>query len=156
PAPDAAALEIEAAPAPELEAAAPDEDEEHVFDGEDAAAAERAVEEPSAPAPGRCELPEARAALAATEPPDAVPAAPAGAPAAACATGDQHAVTPAPDDLSTAAAAQMQEDLEEAGFYFDQGLFAEAEAVYRRILARAPSHPGALLRLGEIAVQRGT
>src|SRR5690606_36092441 len=47
------------------------------------------------------------------------------------------------------------EDLEEAGFYFDQGLLDEAEAVYRRILARAPSHPTALLRLGEIAVQRG-
>lgn len=156
PAPDAAALEIEAAPEPALEAAPPDDDEEIVFDGEDAAAAEPAVEEPPAPAPERWELPEDDEALAATEPPDAVRAAPAEAPVAAVAAGDPHAVTPAPDDLSTSAAAQIQEDLEEAGFYFDQGLFAEAEAVYRRILARAPSHPGALLRLGEIAVQRGT
>jgi tetratricopeptide (TPR) repeat protein len=61
----------------------------------------------------------------------------------------------APGELSMSAAQQIQEDFEEAGFYFDQGLLGEAEAVYRRILARAPGHPGALLRLGEIAVQRG-
>jgi tetratricopeptide (TPR) repeat protein len=58
-------------------------------------------------------------------------------------------------ELTTDPGQQIQEDFEEASFYYEQGLFAEAEAIYRRVLERAPSHPGALLRLGEIAVQRG-
>lgn len=52
-------------------------------------------------------------------------------------------------------AAQIVEEIEEAEFYFQQGLHDEAEAVYRRILASAPNHPQALLRLGEIAAARG-
>ncbi len=67
-------------------------------------------------------------------------------------TGGAAAAT---NELTNGSAQQIQEDFEEASFYFEQGLFAEAEAIYRRILERAPSHPGALLRLGEIAVQRG-
>ncbi len=50
---------------------------------------------------------------------------------------------------------QILEDLEEADFYLHQGLLDEAEAVYRRILAAAPGHPQALLRMGEIAASRG-
>ncbi|MBW2245344.1 MAG: tetratricopeptide repeat protein, partial [Deltaproteobacteria bacterium] len=46
--------------------------------------------------------------------------------------------------------AQMAEDLEEADFFYQQGMLDEARAVYDRILALAPSHPGALLRVGEI------
>ncbi len=67
-------------------------------------------------------------------------------------TDDAAAAT---GELSNGSGQQIQEDFEEASFYFEQGLFAEAEAIYRRILERAPSHPGALLRLGEIAFQRG-
>jgi pilus assembly protein FimV len=77
-------------------------------------------------------------------------------------TEDQEAPAPAAaaapppaGELSQSSAQAIQEELEEAGFYFEQGLFDEAEALYRRVLARAPSHPGALLRLGEISVQRG-
>jgi tetratricopeptide (TPR) repeat protein len=62
---------------------------------------------------------------------------------------------PASSDLSASAGQQIVEDLEEASFYFEQGLLDEAEGIYRRILERAPSHPGALLRLGEIAFARG-
>jgi tetratricopeptide (TPR) repeat protein len=50
---------------------------------------------------------------------------------------------------------QIAEDLEEAAFYFDQGLLEEAEAIYRRVVEAAPNHPQAMLRLGEIAQQRG-
>ena len=50
---------------------------------------------------------------------------------------------------------QILEDLEEADFYLHQGLLDEAEVVYRRILAAAPGHPQALLRMGEIAAARG-
>lgn len=47
------------------------------------------------------------------------------------------------------------EDLEEAEFYFRQGLFDEAEQLLRRLLEAAPGHPQVLLRLGEIAKSRG-
>jgi Tfp pilus assembly protein PilF len=50
---------------------------------------------------------------------------------------------------------QIAEDLEEAAFYFDQGLLEEAETIYRRVVEAAPNHPQAMLRLGEIAEQRG-
>jgi pilus assembly protein FimV len=65
------------------------------------------------------------------------------------------AASPPAGELSQSSAQAIQEELEEAGFYFEQGLLDEAEALYRRVLVRAPSHPGALLRLGEISVQRG-
>ncbi len=48
--------------------------------------------------------------------------------------------------------SQLAEDLEEADFFFQQGMLAEAKEIYERILAAAPSHPQALLRVGEIEV----
>jgi len=56
---------------------------------------------------------------------------------------------------NTTTAAQIQEDLEEAEFYIQQGLSSEAEAICRRILSIAPNHPSALLKLGEIAAASG-
>ena len=47
------------------------------------------------------------------------------------------------------------EDLEEAEFYFRQGLHDEAQQILRRLLAVSPGHPQVLLRLGEIAKLRG-
>jgi pilus assembly protein FimV len=60
-----------------------------------------------------------------------------------------------PSLSSSMASQQVGEDLEEAEFYFQQGLYDEAEAIYERVLVVAPSHPSALLRLGEIAEARG-
>lgn len=57
--------------------------------------------------------------------------------------------------LSTAGAQQILEDLEEADFYMQQNLFDEAEQIYQRVLAVAPNHPRALVRLGEVAAARG-
>src|SRR5262245_48948240 len=57
---------------------------------------------------------------------------------------------------SSSASQQIGEDLEEADFYFQQGLHNEAEAIYQRVLALAPNHPLALVRLGEIAASQGT
>jgi Tfp pilus assembly protein PilF len=50
---------------------------------------------------------------------------------------------------------KIAEELEEADFYMEQGLLDEAEAVYSRILSIAPNHPHAMVRLGELAAQRG-
>ncbi len=61
----------------------------------------------------------------------------------------------APSEFSSTTSAEITEDLEEASFYFEQGLLDEAEAIYLRVVQRAPNHPSALLRLGEIAVARG-
>ena len=61
----------------------------------------------------------------------------------------------AASDFSSTTSAEISEELEEAAFYFEQGLYDEAEAIYRRVVQRAPNHPVALLRLGEIAVTRG-
>jgi tetratricopeptide (TPR) repeat protein len=72
----------------------------------------------------------------------------AGAPAPPSRTGSSAS-------LSTTTAQQIQEDLEEADFYMDQGLHDEAEEIYQRVLALAPNHPKALLRLGEVAAARG-
>jgi len=47
------------------------------------------------------------------------------------------------------------EDLEEAEFYFGQGLLDEAEQILKRLLVLEPGHPQVLLRLGEIADARG-
>ena len=83
------------------------------------------------------------------------PASVAGPAADASAAEQTGGPAAASGGLTSGSGPQIQEDFEEAGFYFEQGLFAEAEAIYRRILEHAPSHPGALLRLGEIAFQRG-
>jgi len=48
-------------------------------------------------------------------------------------------------------APEHSEALEEADFYFHQGLSEEARAVYERILAGDPEHPVALSRLGELS-----
>jgi pilus assembly protein FimV len=131
--------------------AAPDEtDDGIVFDGESGPEATEPPQADEAPSTDQAwELPEGDE-LAVTAPPAAVPES---APPAQA--SEPSAVSAAAGELSMSAAQQIQEDFEEGGFYFDQGLLAEAEAVYLRILARAPGHPGALLRLGEIAVQRG-
>ena len=60
-----------------------------------------------------------------------------------------------PARASASASQQIGEDLEEADFYFQQGLHGEAEAIYQRVLALAPNHPLALVRLGEIAAAQG-
>ena len=57
--------------------------------------------------------------------------------------------------LSAVSTALVQEDLDEAEFYMDQGLQEEAERIYQRVLTAAPNHPRALLRLGELAAARG-
>ncbi|MGE4606377.1 MAG: tetratricopeptide repeat protein, partial [Myxococcota bacterium] len=50
---------------------------------------------------------------------------------------------------------QIGEDIEEADFYLEQGLLDEAEAIYSRVLDVAPNHSHALVRMGEVAAQRG-
>lgn len=82
-------------------------------------------------------------AVAPAAPPAPAPAAVRGAPAAE--SSSSSSTTP----------QQILEDLEEADFYLHQGLLEESEAIYRRILAGAPGHPQALLRMGEIAAARG-
>ena len=47
--------------------------------------------------------------------------------------------------------AQVNDDLEEAEFYHQQGLHEEARAIYERVLEVAPNHPLALVRIGELA-----
>jgi tetratricopeptide (TPR) repeat protein len=61
---------------------------------------------------------------------------------------------PLPSGGSSTTPQQMIEDLEEADFYFQQGLYDEAEEVYRRVLDAAPNHPQAMLRIGEIEAAR--
>lgn len=78
----------------------------------------------------------------AAESPDLAPAAGAGAGAVA-------AETSGPASTSARAAA-IAEELETAAFFLAQGMLDEAEDVCRRVLEAAPSHPQALLRLGEI------
>lgn len=51
--------------------------------------------------------------------------------------------------------AQIDEKLEEADFFKQQGLLDEAEQMYRSLLEGAPDHPVLLARLGEIAAERG-
>jgi tetratricopeptide (TPR) repeat protein len=55
----------------------------------------------------------------------------------------------------SALAEQVDEHLEEANFYKQQGLLDEAEVIYRRLLEVAPNHPQVLVQLGEIAAARG-
>jgi tetratricopeptide (TPR) repeat protein len=56
---------------------------------------------------------------------------------------------------STTTPAQVAEELEEAEFYLEQGLLDEARRLYEKILAVAPNHPQAMLRLGEIGARAG-
>jgi tetratricopeptide (TPR) repeat protein len=67
------------------------------------------------------------------------------------------AATPNADEVSASASMSQQvgEDLEEAEFYRQQGLLDEATAIYERVLQMAPNHPLALVRMGEIAAERG-
>ena len=66
-----------------------------------------------------------------------------------------EAAAPSSGAGSTTTSQQVAEDLEEAEFYREHELFDEAEAIYRRVLVVAPNHPSALLRLGELAAERG-
>ncbi len=130
---DASSLEASAEPAP-------------LDRGGEDAVAEATPEPAAAPGPGAAEaLPsleeEARALERMLEDEPEAPASPGG--------------DAGRDTLGATIAGQIAEDLEEAAFYFEQGLHEEAEAVYRRILEAAPGHPQALLRLGEIAAARG-
>ncbi len=56
---------------------------------------------------------------------------------------------------STATAARIAEELEEAEFYIAQEMYDEAEGILQRILAVAPNHPAAMLRMGEVAAAKG-
>ena len=76
---------------------------------------------------------------------------PAPAPARPAAAG----LSLTPDSPTATTPARVAEDLEEAEFYFEQGLLDESRAFYERILAAAPNHPQAMLRLGEIAARSG-
>ncbi|MFP8875464.1 MAG: tetratricopeptide repeat protein, partial [Myxococcota bacterium] len=52
--------------------------------------------------------------------------------------------------LASDAGPGFSEELEEADFYFRQGLHSESEAIYRRILATDPDHATAVSRLAEL------
>jgi len=56
---------------------------------------------------------------------------------------------------TSGAAAEIASELETAAFFLAQGMLDEAEEICRRVLEVAPSHPQALLRLGEIEAARG-
>jgi tetratricopeptide (TPR) repeat protein len=103
------------------------------FDDEDAAGPARA--------------PAARATPAAAKAPPARPAPAAGR--------KGHAAEGSLGGASVSASQQINENLEEAEFYRQQGLLDEAAAIYERVLEVAPSHPLALVRMGEIAAARG-
>jgi tetratricopeptide (TPR) repeat protein len=49
----------------------------------------------------------------------------------------------------------VAEALKEAEAHYRQGVLERAEPLYRAVLERAPQHPQALVRLGEIAAARG-
>jgi len=51
--------------------------------------------------------------------------------------------------------ARIEETLSEADFYLEQGLFDEAQRIYESVLVIVPSHPKAMLRLGELEAKRG-
>ena len=65
------------------------------------------------------------------------------------------AVTGSTAGQSSTMAQEIQDELDEAEFYFGQELFDEAKALYERVLEKAPNHPSAMLRLGEIEAQQG-
>jgi tetratricopeptide (TPR) repeat protein len=89
--------------------------------------------------------PEAAAATAQASRPQAIPLRPKSAGASKSGPGDSASIS-----------QQVSEELEEADFYFQQGLHNEAQAIYQRVLALAPNHPLALVRLGEIAAAQGS
>ncbi|MGH0037773.1 MAG: tetratricopeptide repeat protein [Myxococcota bacterium] len=66
----------------------------------------------------------------------------------------QSAAEAASASQSTTSSERITEELEEAEFYFNQGLMDEAETIYRRVLETAPNHPTACLRMGEIESSR--
>jgi tetratricopeptide (TPR) repeat protein len=92
---------------------------------------------------------------------EALEAAPEPTPPPKAAPAAKLAAQPSPgpsltrDEPTATTPARVSEDLEEAEFYFEQGLLDEARALYERILAAAPNHPQAMLRLGEIAARSG-
>jgi tetratricopeptide (TPR) repeat protein len=60
------------------------------------------------------------------------------------------------DDESWAAqSSYISENLEQAEFFFQQGMLEEAERAFREVLERSPHHPQALVRIGELEAQRG-
>ncbi len=59
--------------------------------------------------------------------------------------------TPASGPEPAADSARSDVDLEEAEFFFNHGMLDEAERAYRDILERAPQHPKAMLRMGELS-----
>jgi len=63
-------------------------------------------------------------------------------------------IVAAPEAGSSTTPEQIVEELEEGEFYLEQGMLDEAAEVYERILAVAPSHPQAMVRLGEIEARR--
>ena len=73
----------------------------------------------------------------------------------AVSTPDAEVAVPETSASASAIAGQIDEHLEEADFYHQQGLLDEAEAIYRRLLEVAPNHPLVGVRLGEIAAARG-
>ena len=68
---------------------------------------------------------------------------------------DVEIAVPETSASASAIAGRIDEHLEEADFYKQQGLLDEAEAIYRRLLEVAPNHPVVLVQLGEIATARG-
>jgi len=68
---------------------------------------------------------------------------------------DQEAAADAGSSAGSPSPERISEELEEADFYLEQGMLDEAEAAYTRIVSLVPNHPHAMLRLGEIATQRG-
>jgi tetratricopeptide (TPR) repeat protein len=62
--------------------------------------------------------------------------------------GDSGDAQPIP--LVESDSDRIDEDLEEAEFYLQQSMVAEAGAIYRRILESVPDHPAALAKLAEI------
>ncbi len=59
--------------------------------------------------------------------------------------------TPAPAPYQAPPVDPHIEELDEAEFYLNQGIFEEARAIYEKILSQAPGHPAATTKLAELA-----